>query len=77
MVRLDESGWQNLEALEKGSVLLDMRQVRHTVKIPAFIKLYEQGFATLQETGPGDSIHIFKLTPAGKEALEAHRRSLS
>ncbi|MBI1258310.1 MAG: hypothetical protein GC204_12630 [Chloroflexi bacterium] len=77
MERLDESGWQNLEALERGRVLLDMRQVRDKLKIPAFIGLYEQGFATLQETGPGDSVHIFMITTAGKEALDAHRRGLS
>ncbi|MEO8396631.1 MAG: hypothetical protein ABI700_26800 [Chloroflexota bacterium] len=73
MSELDETGWRSLETLENGEVRLDLQSVREKLKIPEFIKLYEQGYSTLQETGPGDSIHVFKITPSGIAALAARR----
>lgn len=72
MEPLDEAGWRNLERLENG-VTLDIRYDRQWAQLPTFIELYQRGYCTLQETGPGGSVHIFRITPAGKAALAAHR----
>lgn len=73
MDEMDAAAWRKLERVEAGSVMLDMRSLLDKVEIPAFMKLYERGYCTLVETGPGDSVHIFSLTQAGKEALDARR----
>lgn len=70
---LDDMGWRNLELLENKVVQLDYRQGIDKQKIPGFLKLYELGLATLKETGPGDSIHVFRISEAGKAALAARR----
>ena len=73
MTQLSDSDWANLEQLERGGMTLDVRYAPRAQKLPAFMKLYAAGYATLQETGPGDSVHIFTITPAGATALAAHR----
>jgi hypothetical protein len=73
-MEIDAVDWRNLEAVEAGNVLLDSRSALDKVRLPGFLKLYARGYCTLVETGPGDSVHIFSLTQAGKEALDARRR---
>ena len=53
-----------------------MRYAADRVRIPGFIKVYEMGYCTLKETGPGDSVNIFKITPAGTAALSAKRSDI-
>lgn len=72
MQPLDEAGWRNLERLENG-ITLDVRYDRQRVQLAGFMELHRRGYCTLTETGPGDSVHIFRITPAGKAALAAHR----
>lgn len=74
MDEMNALDWRNLERVEAGSVMLDRRSILDEVQIPAFLALYERGYCTLVETGPGDSVHIFSLTQAGKDALDARRR---
>ena len=73
MKQLSDSDWSNLEQLERGSMTLDERYALRRQKLPDFMKLYEAGYATIEETGPGGSVSIFRISAAGKAALAAHR----
>lgn len=73
MDQLDAAMWRNLELLENSVVHLDIRYGGDRARLPGFIRLYELGYCTLKETGPGDSVHIFKIAPAGEAALLAKR----
>jgi hypothetical protein len=70
MESFDALMWSNLEQLGRGTVRLDIRGGVDRSRLPGFMKLYERGCCTLVETGPGDSVHIFKITPAGQALLD-------
>ncbi len=73
MMKLDAADWRNLELLNENSLLLDIPQAASYARLPQFIRLYEAGYCTLVETGPGDSVHIFAISEAGKTALAERR----
>lgn len=46
MAEMNVVDWRNLETVEAGSVMLDMRSVLDKVQIPAFLKLYARGYCS-------------------------------
>ncbi len=64
--------WALLEKLEKG-VTIDMRYHKDKEIIRKYDQLVKYRYASCKETGPGDSILIYNITPSGKEALAAHQ----
>jgi hypothetical protein len=73
MESFDALMWSNLEKLGKGTVHLDIRGGVDRSRLPGFMRLYERGYCTLTETGPGDSVHIFKITSAGQAMLDERK----
>lgn len=64
--------WTALAAVAKG-VTMDMRYNNDKEAIRRYDTLVRYKYATCKETGPGDSILIYNITPSGKEALDAHK----
>lgn len=60
---------KRLENLSVGTVILDRRYYRDRAEVDVYLKLYEMGFCTLVETGPGDSVLKFTINDDGRQAL--------
>jgi hypothetical protein len=71
--QFDAAMWRNLEQLAVGTVHLDIRNRLDRSRQPGFLKLYEGGYCTLKETGPGDSINFFAITDTGRALLAARK----
>jgi hypothetical protein len=66
--------WENLKNLVgKTKVEYNLRQYPQKLKSDSCERLCKLGYAVLKgETGPGDSVRIYAITDAGREALANH-----
>ena len=66
--------WENLQKLANTTtVKYDMRSQMEKLKIDSCERLIKLGYAVFKgETGPGDSIQMYAITDAGREALANH-----
>jgi hypothetical protein len=66
--------WENLKILAgKTNVEYNKRQHPQKLKADSCERLIKLGFAVWKgDTGPGDSVSIYAITDAGREALSKH-----
>jgi hypothetical protein len=66
--------WENLKALAgKAKVEYNTLQYPQKLKADSCERLIKLGYAVWKgDTGPGDSVQIYAITDAGREALAKH-----
>jgi hypothetical protein len=66
--------WENLKTLANNAkVQYDTRYPMQKLKVDSCERLVKLGYAVFKgETGPGDSVQIYAITDAGREALTKH-----
>jgi hypothetical protein len=74
MAEMNAALWETLEELAAKGFYLDERYNNFSrVNTQAYDTLCDLGYVAYNNTGPGDSIHTYNITEAGKAALTAHQ----